>query len=161
MGRRGPAPTPTANLKARGSWRGKANPNEPQPAQGAPDRPSGLADVAGDIWDALVGTVAPGVLTRDNGQTLARYCHGLSRWWKLAEWLDGNDDTYETEDKLGNVRHVRHPNVITYEKLSRDLTRLEQEFGLTPSSRTRVAAVLNPPKEKPKPAGAPVMKIAN
>jgi P27 family predicted phage terminase small subunit len=109
----------------------------------------------------MVGAVAPGVLTRDNGQTLARYCHGLARWWKLAAWLDANDDTYAVVDQIGNTRHLRHPNVITYEKLGRDLTRLEQEFGLTPSSRTRVAAVLDKTKAKPKPTGAPTLRIAN
>jgi P27 family predicted phage terminase small subunit len=159
MGLRGPAPTPTEHLKARNSWRADANLNEPTPAVGAPDRPTGLTGVAGDIWGAMVGVVALGVLTRDNGQTLARYCHGLARWWKLAEWLDDNEDTYETVDKMGNTRHVRHPNVITYEKLSRDLVRLEQEFGLTPSSRTRIHVAMNPEK-KTKPAGVPTLKIA-
>lgn len=131
---------------------------------GEPERPPMLSEAAGRVWAALVGVVGAGVLTRDNGQTLARYCHGLVRWWKLADWLDCNEDTYEVEDKIGNVRHVRHPNVITYEKLGRDLTRIEQEFGLTPASRTRIHAVLSGASKSAKPAapdGAPpVLKIA-
>ena len=140
MGRRGPAPTPSAVLKVRGSWRGDMNPDEPKPEAGPPDCPQQLSEAAQGIWREMVQIVAPGVLTRDNGQTLARYCHSLCRWWKLAEWLDENPDTYTVDDKLGNTRHVRHPNVITYEKLGRDLTRIEQEFGLTPAARTRVQA---------------------
>lgn len=141
MGQRGPSPTPSEILKARGSWRGFENPAEPKPEAGAPNAPAFLSEAARAVWDAAVQIIAPGVLTKDNGQTLARYCHGVVRWWKLAEWLDENEDTYEVVDKMNNTRHVRHPNVITYEKLGRDLTQMEREFGLTPAARTRVHAV--------------------
>jgi P27 family predicted phage terminase small subunit len=127
-------------LKAVGSWRAKANKNEPEPLAGTPVPPQTLSDAAKAVWYGVAGAIAPGVLTKDNGETLARYCHGLVRWWKLAAWLDENADTYEVTDQGGNLRHVRHPNVITYEKLTRDLMRMEQEFGLTPASRTRIAA---------------------
>jgi P27 family predicted phage terminase small subunit len=148
MGRRGPAPTPTAILNARGSPRAGRNKAEPKPESGLPARPAGLSPAAAEVWDAMSLIVAPGVLTRDNGQALARYCHGLLRWWKLAVWLDTNEDTYTVKDQQGNIRHVRHPNVITYEKLGRDLMRMEQEFGLTPAARTRVQTVAPPAKPK-------------
>ncbi len=162
MGRRGPAPTPTKVLKARGSWRADLNNQEPHPEAGAPVRPRGLSKEAAKVWDALASVVAAGVLTRDNGQTLARYCHGLVRWWKLAKWLDENDETYTTTDEGGNVRHLRHPNVGTYEKLGRDLIRMEQEFGLTPASRTRIQAIATDAgRRKPAAASAPTLKIAS
>lgn len=162
MGKRGPAPSPSAIRKARGGP-DRTNPiKEPEPVLGEPDRPVALTSEAAKVWDAVVPLVGAGVLSRDNGQSLARYCHGVVRWWKLAAWLDVNEDVYSTKDKGGNVRWVRHPHVITYEKLGRDLTRMEQEFGLTPSSRTRVHALTTaPPTAKPKPAGPPVMRIAS
>lgn len=140
MGRRGPAPTPTAILNARGSWRAKQNPDEPKPDVGAPKCPRELSRESRKVWRGVSALIAPGVLTKDSVQTLSRYCHGLVRWWKLADWLENNPDTYETRDEAGNIRHVRHPNVGTYEKLGRDLLRIEQEFGLTPAARTRVIA---------------------
>jgi P27 family predicted phage terminase small subunit len=161
MGKRGPAPTPTAILEARGSWRAKLNPAEPDPESGAPIRPRALKGTAARIWDSMVVLVGAGVLTRDNGETLARYCHALARWWKVAKWLDENDEVCSTTDEKGNVRYSRHPNVITYENLLRDLTRLEQEFGLTPASRTRIhAEVGGKPKQQPEQSGPPVLKIA-
>jgi P27 family predicted phage terminase small subunit len=121
--------------------------------------PAGLSPEAARAWRALVPLIGPGVLTRDNGQTLARYCHGLVRWWKMAEWLDAHDDTYAVTDQLGNTRHLRHPNVITYEKLGRDLMRIEQEMGLTPAARTRVHAIQQD-APKPERQSAPALRIA-
>jgi len=149
-------------LNARGSWRGKSNPNEPKPANGAPARPKGLSPAARKVWDATVKIIAPGVLTKDCGQSLARYCHGLVRWWKLAEWLDTNDEIFESVDKLGNQRFSRHPNLISYEGLGRDLNRLEQEMGLTPASRTRVQTIKGVHEEDDAPQRGiqPILKIA-
>src|SRR5213075_1452283 len=115
MGRRGPPPVPTALLQARGSPRGLANPDEPQPESGAPQCPEMLSEAARAVWAQVVSLIAAGVLTKDGAQTLARYCHGVVRWWKLAEWMEQNEDTYEIKDAQLNTRYVRHPNVITYE----------------------------------------------
>src|SRR4051812_37981985 len=120
MGRRGKTPTPTLMLAARGNPHAclrLKNGKEPQPPTGEPVRPPSLKGEAAKIWTRLMPLIPTGVLTKDTGQTLARYCHGLVRWWKLATWLDGNEDTYEVVDQAGNTRFVRHPNVITYEKL--------------------------------------------
>jgi P27 family predicted phage terminase small subunit len=138
------------------------NPAEPKPEATAPPCPPKLSKGAKKIWAAMVDVVGAGVITRDNGEPLARYCHALARWWKMAEWLDGNDDTYTVFDQQHNTRHVRHPNVITYEKLSRDLLRMEQEFGLTPASRTRVAALVSTskPKEAQAAPANPTLRIA-
>jgi P27 family predicted phage terminase small subunit len=164
MGRRGPAPKPTKLNELADSWRAKQNPDEPAPQPGVPECPVRLSKAAKAIWSEVVQIIAPGVLTKDAGQTLARYCHGLVRWWKIADWMEQNEDTYAIVDQLGNTRVVRHPNVITYEKLGRDLLRMEQEFGLTPSARTRVSAKVikeDGPKNKGRffPSG-PAMRIA-
>lgn len=174
MGRRGPPATPTAILDARNSWRGKKNKKtEPQPETGAPLPPPGLSKAAKAVWFNLVGLVAPGVLTRDNGQSLARYCVDLVLYWQLARWLEKDKNcgvvtnTKPIFNKEGDVvaveeRKVRHPNLLTMEKIKVSILRLEQEFGLTPGSRTRITAVV-PKDEKKKPAanaGPVQMRIA-
>jgi P27 family predicted phage terminase small subunit len=175
MGRRGPAATPTAILDARNSWRAKANKKtEPQPATGEPTPPAGLSKSAKVVWRNVVGLVGVGVLTRDNGQSLARYCVDLVLYWKLARWLekDKHCGTYTLSkpvfDKAGGIvgveeRVIRHPNLMTMEKLKVSLLRLEQEFGLTPGSRTRIHAVTADAKKKPAAASGgdvPVMRMA-
>lgn len=134
---------------------------------GEPERPAGLSAKAWAVWDKVVPIIAPGVLAKDNGQTLARYCSDLVRWWKLAAWLEGNDEICRAVDQNGNVKFTRHPNVITYEKLGASLLRMEQEFGLTPSSRTRIGTSGNGDEAK-KPEGktrffpgGPAMRIAH
>lgn len=130
---------------------------------GEPDRPAGLSNAAAAVWAAVVPLLGEGVLSRDNGQSLSRYCHDLVRWWKLAAWMETNDEVIEVRDANDRiVKTFRHANVISYEKLSTTLLRMEQEFGLTPSSRTRVHAIVSKkPAAKPKGDAPPAMRIAN
>lgn len=79
------------------------------------------------------------VLTKIDGNALARYCQLWSRWIRAEQFLQKYGDTYPLKDESGNVRcFMPWPQVAIANKLSQSLTRLEQEFGLTPSSRTRI-----------------------
>src|SRR4051812_867372 len=123
MGRRGKAPAPTAVRDARGGPNRSKAIVEPTPDAGEPDRPIGLSDAATAVWRAVVPLLGKGVLTRDNGQTLARYCTDLVRWWKLATWMETNEEVVEVYDGAQLVKTFRHGNVITYEKLTTSLLR--------------------------------------
>jgi P27 family predicted phage terminase small subunit len=148
MGRRGPPPTPTAILLQRGSWRGKANKAEPKPEIGA-ERPEGLNKAAIAVWDQMAERLsATRVLTRDDAITLGRYCDALVRWRRAAAFLDQQkEDFYTIKDELGKVKSIKPwPAVAQYHKLGAMLLRIEQEFGLTPSSRSRIQVPSEPPK---------------
>jgi phage terminase small subunit len=54
MGLRGPQPTPTAILRARGSWLVNHRKDEPQPEKGGPPCPRWLNKDARKIWKALI-----------------------------------------------------------------------------------------------------------
>lgn len=139
MGQRGPRPTPTAILKLRGSWRGHANDAEPQPPPGAPDCPDWLTAAAVAVWDQVVARVPPGVLTRVDGNALGRYCDAMVRWKKAAKWVEENGEVYPIKDQAGKLKCLmQFPQVTQYNKLSALLLKFEQEFGLTPSSRSRI-----------------------
>ena len=142
MGRRGKAPTPTAILAARGSWRAKLNPTEPLPELGAPDCPAHLSDLAKEVWYQIVPRlVALGVLTRIDGNALARYCDAFIQWRRAAEFLNGHELVYPMKGKDGKVSALApYPQNALYEKYSRILSGIEAQFGLTPSARTRIAA---------------------
>src|SRR3990167_11235512 len=85
VGKRGPAPTPTATLKQRGSWRANERKNEPQPERRIPDCPDWLAPEAAEVWNQMAVLLdAMGVLTVADGNALARYCVLWVRWKRAA-----------------------------------------------------------------------------
>jgi P27 family predicted phage terminase small subunit len=142
MGQRGPAPTPTAILKLRGSTlvSKRRQAREARGPAGAPDPPDWLDEEAKAMWDHLLPMLEGiGVLTRIDGNALARYCRLWSRWRKAEAYLDKHGEMYPLKDDRGRVKCVQQwPQVAIAAKLSQQLTRLEQEFGMTPSARSRV-----------------------
>ena len=147
MGRRGPAPTPTPILKLRGSTlvSKRRQKNEAQGPAGAPDQPDWLDDEARKMWDHLLPMLeGMGVLTRIDGNALARYCRLWSRWRKAEAFIDGKGEMYPLKGDKGGVKcFMQWPQVAIAAKLAQQLTRLEQEFGMTPSARTRIQLAPN------------------
>jgi P27 family predicted phage terminase small subunit len=142
MGRRGPAPTPTEILKLRGSPLAKkrAKQGESKGPSGRPRCPNWLDAEAKAMWRRLVPQLElMGVLTRIDGNALARYCRLWSRWRKAEEFIDQHGEMYPLKDEKGQTKYFQQwPQVAIANKLAQQLTRLEQEFGMTPSSRTRI-----------------------
>ena len=142
MGQRGPRPTPTAILKLRGSTlvTPEREASEVHGPTGTPDRPEWLDDQAKAAWDELAPLLeAMGVLTRIDGNALARYCRLWSRWRKMEAFIEEKGEMYPLRTEDGGVKCFQQwPQVAIANKLAQQLTRLEQEFGLTPSARTRI-----------------------
>ncbi|MCO6436912.1 MAG: phage terminase small subunit P27 family [Phycisphaerae bacterium] len=142
MGRRGPAPTPTPLLKLRGSKRvtRKREEQEVRGPDGVPDRPDWLDEDAGMAWDHLVPLLeVMGVLTRVDGNALGRYCRLWSRWRKAEQFIDQRGEMYPIKTDDGAVKCFQQwPQVAIANKLATQLTRLEAEFGMTPSARARI-----------------------
>lgn len=140
MGRRGPRPLPSAVLEARGSRRAGSRPHEAEAPRGRPVCPAWLSPEAREVWDHMVPILEQmAVLTIADGNALARYCRLFVRWRKAEDFLDQYGDSHPLKDGNGNVKcFMPFPQVGTAAKLAGLLARLEQEFGLTPSARTRV-----------------------
>ncbi|NOT01786.1 MAG: phage terminase small subunit P27 family [Phycisphaerales bacterium] len=140
MGRRGPAPTPTNILRARDSWLAKTRDGEPHPPPGRPPCPAWLNEDAKKMWRVLVRQLdSMNVLTRFDGNSLGRYCALWARWVKMQQFLDQNGSVYPTKNDRGVVTGFRRfPQTIVEARLADQLLRMEQEFGLTPSARTRI-----------------------
>jgi P27 family predicted phage terminase small subunit len=148
MGRRGPVPTPTAILKQRGSWRAKAREGkEVKGPVGTPICPSWLNQEAKNTWKRIVPKLrAMNVLTMIDGEALARYCQVSSRWKRAELFIQKHGDTYPLKDEKGQIRCLQQfPQVAIANKLAIQLARLEQEFGLTPSARSRITQVSGQP----------------
>ena len=92
------------------------------------------------MWDHLVPLLeVMGVLTRIDGNALARYCRLWVRWRKAEAFIDDKGEIYPLKDNQGGVKcFVQWPHVSIAGKLAQQLTRLEQEFGMTPAARARV-----------------------
>lgn len=154
MGKRGPKPTPTAILKARGSWRAKAREHEPQPGRGVPRMPPWMMPEAKRIWQRLAPQLAAmGVLTTVDGDALTRYCQSLARWRRAQVILGRKGDTYSTKTDAGHQVIKPRPEVAIAGKLDGVLAKLEGQFGLTPSARAGldITAIFTPGRKTPPP----------
>lgn len=154
MGKRGPQPTPTATLKVRGSWRADARKNEPEPELGKPPCPAWLCKEAKLAWRRIVPQLDDmGVLAKIDGNTLTRYCSLWVRWRRAAEFIQEKGEVYSLKDDEGQVKCVQQwPQVAIVNKLGAELLKIEQNFGMTPSSRASVQ-VAKPNETKAKGKG--------
>ena len=148
MGRRGPPPTPTPILKLRNSTlvTKRRELTEPKPRAGRPICPAWLDADAKAAWRQLVPELeVMGVLTRIDRNALARYCRTWARWRKAEAFIDKHGEMYPLKDEAGQPRCFQQwPQVAIANKLAQQLTRLEQEFGMTPASRTRIQLPVRP-----------------
>ncbi len=148
MGKRGPQPTPTKVLKARGSWRGKTRHGEPE-ASGLPEPPGWLGEDARGIWnDAVERLTNMGVGRRIDSNAIARYATLLHRWVQCEQFIAKNGTTIPVKDDAGRVVGVKElPHVGRASRLADQLLKLEREFGMTPSARAALATDTGRSKE--------------
>src|SRR3954453_5081688 len=137
MGLRGPAPKPTAIKRLEGNpGKRKLIEAEPTPALGAPECPDHLDDVARKEWDRLTSVlVAMKVLTQADYIALANLCQAYSTLVNAQKQMNKTGILYKS--KSGYIQQSPLLGIIhTQTTIVNNLLR---EFGLTPSSRTRVA----------------------
>lgn len=141
MGARGPRPTPAGILNLRGSFRSNRARDELKPPEGEPECPEWLDEEAKSAWKQLTPLLLPtGVLSKLDGNALARYVQLWARWKKAELFIQKNGDVYPIKDEAGKIKCLQQfPQVAIAHKLAALLGRLEQEFGLTPSARSRIA----------------------
>jgi P27 family predicted phage terminase small subunit len=124
-------------LKLHGSRVIERRRNEPKPTEGKPTKPKWLTGEGAKVWKQVIAQMDDmGVLTKADGSAIARYCELLVRWISNAEFLRRNGEIYPLKDDAGKIKCFQQfPQVSIVNKLSVLILRLEQEFGLTPSSR--------------------------
>ena len=150
MGARGPAPTPTAILNKRDSWRATRNRREPKPKPGRPVCPRWISKQAKRAWKELIPQLdAMGVLTRVDRNALIRYTQTWASWRRCVEFINKHGESYPMKDKAGQpVGFKAFPQVKIANELAVQLGKLEQQFGLTPSARTRLEVIDSGPREE-------------
>ena len=140
----GRKPLPTHLKLLKGTARPhRMNKAEPMPSVCAPAPPAQLEDRARRKFTEIAEMLARcGVMTELDAGALARYAVIWCRWVDAEAEIKRRGPVVKTE--AGNVIHS--PFLSVANRCHMQLTQLEGEFGLTPSSRSRVRAA-SPPIE--------------
>ena len=141
MGRRGPPPKPT-HLKLIAGNPGKKplNTREPKPPTGVPRCPPWISPEGRQAWNRVADRLKKmRLLTLADGEPLITYAATYARWRECEEFIEKHGLTYPTRDGKGKITSFQQfPQVAISRNCLLILTRLQQEFGLTPASRSRI-----------------------
>lgn len=170
MGRRGPPPKPTKLKIAAGNpGKRKLNEREPRPEAKAPAMPAWLSVRAKAEWKRIVPELLRlGLLARVDLAALSGYCQAYAEVEEATRTIEkegrickmpifADDDVIETvhDPTTGQVTGTKvvvakgtkigerlksHPAVAQQQQAMRLVKQFLGEFGLSPSSRSRVAS---------------------
>jgi P27 family predicted phage terminase small subunit len=133
---RGRKPLPSNVVRLRGNpGKRRLNNAEPRPAPRVPTCPACLNGEARKEWKRLVAELADlGLLTRLDRGLLAAYCQAHALWVEAVCSIQ----RYGTMVKSPNGFAMQSPYVAVANKQVEIMVRIAAEFGMTPSSRTRI-----------------------
>lgn len=115
----------------------RMNPHEPSLTAVVPDAPAFLGTIALEEWNRKAPLLARmGVLTEGDDAALAAYCQAYERFVEAESKIRQSGLLIKTSS--GNV--IQSPLVGVANRAMELMHRFMTEFGLTPSSRTRIAA---------------------
>lgn len=138
MAQRGRKPKPTA-IKVLEGNPGKRNLNlrEPKPEKKAPRCPNWLEPEAKKEWRRMIKQLEKlGVLTEVDMAAFAGYCQAYSRWKEAEEFITKHGTIVKTPS--GYWQQV--PQVSIAQSYLKIMSRFCEQFGLTPSARSRIVA---------------------
>ncbi len=134
MPRRGPSPAPTAIKRAGGVRADRLNPAEPVPPGGVLACPEFLAGEGREMWHRLTPELhARGVLTAWDADLFALVCDLYAQVGRARQLLGPGLLVKGRRDGL-----ITNPAWRIYRDGIAELRALAQEFGLTPSARSRI-----------------------
>jgi P27 family predicted phage terminase small subunit len=140
-------PKPTALKRLQGNpGKRPLNPDEPEPERlpAGAVAPDWLTGEARARWDALAAELEPlGLLTAIDADALAAYCKVWARWREAEENIDKFGQVFKTP--AGYIAPTPYLSIAN--KALTHIRHFEVEFGMTPSSRSRVHAMTAKPKK--------------
>jgi P27 family predicted phage terminase small subunit len=133
---RGRKPLPSNVVRLRGNpGKRRLNDAEPRPSPRVPTCPACLDGEARKEWKRLVAELAQlGLLTRLDRGLLAAYCQAHALWVEAVSSIG----RYGTMVKSPNGFPMQSPYIAVANKQVEIMVRIASEFGMTPSSRTRI-----------------------
>lgn len=132
----GRKPKPTALKLLEGNPGKRAlNRAEPKPRVVLPKPPEHLSDDEKNKWKLTVRELHPlGLMTAIDKDALAMYCTIYVRWIKAEKMVRDKGEIIKTA--AGNI--IQNPYLSIANRALEQLNKLGAEFGMTPSSRSRV-----------------------
>lgn len=141
---RGVTPKPTALKLVQGVKDYRINDDEPQPGEGVPDCPSKRAAVR-QVWDyTVVQLQKMRVITMADRDLLITYCTAVVQFREATEILA--KEGMIIQGSHGGL--VKHPAQGIQREAAGIIKSLGQEFGLSPSARTRIKVGDQAPKQE-------------
>jgi P27 family predicted phage terminase small subunit len=142
---------PAAIRIAKGTHLERLNRNEPKPPADSVVPPPWLEGDALDKWNEVAAQLlALGILTNIDVDALSRYCVTWQEWRKHLAICQKGGDVLVLRSESGAVRFASvAPSATLVGKYGRELLRLAQEFGLTPSSRSTIVGSAVRPEADP------------
>lgn len=132
MGRRGPAPKPTALRVLDGEKRYRINTAEPRPTNEPPDMPLWLCDEAAAEWRRVAPElVRMGTAKMVDSTCLAAYCESVALLERLSRLVEATGPLIIGRD--GAAR--KNPAVAMRRDASVEVRLWAREFGFTPAAR--------------------------
>ena len=137
MATRGRKPKPTALKLLEGNPGNRPlNTAEPR-STGVPDCPDWLEDEAKAEWERMSAVLENmGMLTDMDMVAFAGYCQAYARWREAEEFLSQHGSIVRTPN--GYLQQV--PQVSIAQTNLKIVLKFCEQFGLTPSSRSRIVA---------------------
>ncbi len=133
---RGRTPLPTAIKKIKGNpGKRKLNKKEPKPNIEIPECPSHITGLAKQEWDRVtVHLQKMGVISQIDRAVLSAYCTAYKDYVEAEQKIkkEGEVIFYDSGSAAQN------PRVGIKNKAMEKLIRIAAEFGMTPSSRSRL-----------------------
>lgn len=136
---KGRKPTPSHLKVVRGTDRAdRRNNAEPRPRRELPSAPAHMTDRGREAWGYVVGILdRMGVLTEADALMVELLCEARSDWLSARdEIIAAGGETYTTDAGLIKA----HPAVAMRNDAARRMQSLLSEFGMSPSSRSKVSA---------------------
>ena len=137
---KGRKPTPSHLKLVKGTNRkDRENGQEPQPQRARPSMPAHMSDRAKEVWGYVVALLdRMGVLTEADAMALEQLCEAYADWRDARETIEAAGAYYETVNQAGGTMIRAHPAVSIRNDAARRVQSLMAEFGMTPSSRSKV-----------------------
>jgi len=133
---KGRKPKPTKLLKLHGTFQKcRRSAKEPEYKVSVPDCPDWLGDIAKLEWERMTAELKEsGIIAKIYQVPLALYCQAYEDYLTALENVRDEGISYRSDK--GN--QIQNPEVNVMHKAREVLMKIAVEFGLTPSSKTRV-----------------------
>lgn len=142
MGLRGRKPIPTNVKKLQGTYRKDRDVGKDfnlPAAQDIPKPPTYFRKRARDVWHKVIFELEKlNLLTNLDFELLAAFCYQVQIMEVAARDINKNGMFMESTNKQGATYRYKNPAVSIYNEAVTQVNKLAQQFGLSPSARTRI-----------------------